>query len=118
MIIIINTNFQCICINQLSLFTIVFKVSFNVINPKSPAINDELRITNLALFIIVSLSNASKVTKIDMVNPIPPNKPTPKIVFQLRSPGSLQNPNFTDKNDNKKMPNGFPAISPRAIPRL
>ena len=42
---------------------------------------------------IVSLSNASKVTKIDIVKPIPAKSPTPKIDFQVRSVGSLQIPN-------------------------
>ena len=67
---------------------------------------------------IVSLSNASKVTKIDIVNPIPPNRPTPKIDFQFKSVGSLQSPNRTAKNVKRKIPKGLPIISPSAIPKL
>ncbi len=47
-----------------------------------PAINDEIKITNLALLIMVSWSKARSVIKIDMVNPMPPKNPTPKIDFQ------------------------------------
>jgi hypothetical protein len=67
---------------------------------------------------MVSLSKARRVIKIDIVNPIPPKKPTPKIDFQFRSPGSLQSPNVTAKNVNRKIPNGLPTISPTAIPKL
>jgi hypothetical protein len=67
---------------------------------------------------IVSLSNASKVTKIDIVNPIPPNSPTPKMDFQFKSVGSLQKPKATAKNVKRKIPIGFPTISPSAIPKL
>ena len=37
----------------------------------------------------VSGLKASKVIKIDIVNPIPPRKPMPNICFQLVSKGSL-----------------------------
>jgi hypothetical protein len=76
----------------------------NVRNPKSPAVNEEIKITNFELFMIISLSNASKVTKIDIVNPIPPKSPTPKIDFQFRSVGSLQSPRVTAKKVIRKMP--------------
>ena len=67
---------------------------------------------------IVSLSKANKVTKIDIVNPIPAKSPTPKIAFQFKSVGSLQIPNVTAKNVNRKIPKGLPTISPSAIPKL
>lgn len=103
---------------QFSSFDSVFKVTFKVRNPKSPAVKDEIKITNFELFIIVSLSKASSVTKIDIVNPIPAKSPTPKIDFQLRSVGSLQSPKVTAKNDSRKMPKGLPTMSPNAIPIL
>ena len=84
----------------------------------SPAINDEIKITNFALLIMVSLSKARSVIKIDIVNPMPPKNPTPTIDFQFKSSGSLQSPNETAKNVNRKIPNGFPTISPAAIPKL
>ena len=74
--------------------------------------------TSLALLIIASLLNASKVINMDMVKPIPPKKPTPNIEVQVRSFGSLQNLNVTAKNVNKKMPNGLPTMSPSAMPVL
>ena len=95
-----------------------FSVILNVRKPKSPAVNEEIKITNFELFMIVSLSNASKVTKIDIVNPIPAKSPTPKIDFQFRSVGSLQSPNVTAKNVKIKIPKGLPTISPSAIPKL
>ena len=81
-----------------------FNVSFKLTNPITPATNDEIKITNFALLIIVSLSKARSVIKIDIVNPMPPKKPTPKIDFQFMSSGSLQSPNVTAKNVNRKMP--------------
>ena len=67
---------------------------------------------------IVSLSNASKVTKMDIVKPIPAKSPTPKIDFQFRSVGNLQSPKVTAKNVIIKIPIGLPTISPSAIPKL
>ena len=64
---------------------------------------------------MVSLSNARSVIKIDIVNPIPPKKPTPKINFQFKSSASLQNPNVTARNVNRKIPKGLPTIRPAAI---
>lgn len=48
-----------------------------------PAIREEIRMTGLVLLIKVSWSKASRVIKIDMVNPIPPKKPVPMMVFQF-----------------------------------
>ena len=94
------------------------KIPFRTKKPKSPAINEEIKIINFELFIIVSLSNASKVTKIDIVNPIPAKRPTPKIDFQFRSVGNLQRPNVTAKKVKINIPNGLPTISPSAMPKL
>ena len=97
---------------------VVFNVSRKVRKPKSPAVNEEIKITNFELLIIGSFSNASKDTKIDIVNPIPAKSPTPNIDFHFKSVGSLQNPNVTAKNVKIKMPKGLPTISPSAIPKL
>ena len=96
----------------------MFKIPFNTKKPKSTAINEEIKIINFELFMIVSLSKASKVTKIDIVNPMPPKSPTPKIDFQFISDGSLQSPKVTAKSVNRKIPKGLPIISPSAIPKL
>lgn len=83
-----------------------------------PANNEEMRITNLALSIIVGDSKASSVIKIDIVNPIPAKNPTPIMLFQFNSIGFLQKPRNTAMNVNKKIPNGFPIINPELIPKL
>lgn len=94
--------------------SVIFKKKYPIV----PAINDDIRITNLELFMTVSLSKASKEMKMDIVNPMPAKSPTPKIDFQFRSVGSLQSPNETAKNVKRKIPNGLPTISPSAIPKL
>ncbi len=68
--------------------------------PIKPAINEESKIMNFALLIKVLSSKASKVMKIDMVNPIPPRNPTPMTVFQVKSFGSLHMPAETAKKLN------------------
>ena len=55
---------------------------------------------------------------IDIVNPMPPKHPTPKMAFQRNPFGSLQRPNFTAKKAKIKIPKGFPIISPSAIHTL
>ena len=79
---------------------------------------EEIKIMNFALLIIVASSNANKVTKIDMVKPIPPKNPMPRIDFQFKFVGSLQNPIFTANKLRVNIPMGFPTISPKAIPKL
>ena len=96
----------------------MFKIPFKTKKPKSAAINEEIKIINFELFIIVSLSKASKVTKIDIVKPIPAKSPTPKIDFQFKSDGSLQSPKVTAKSAKIKIPKGLPTIRPSAIPKL
>ena len=100
------------------MFYSFFNVIFKNTNPKTPAINEESRIINLALFITVSFSKANKVIKIDIVKPIPPKKPTPNTDFQLISLGNLQIPILTAIKVNKNIPIGFPIIRPSAIPKL
>ena len=52
----------------------------------------------------------------DIVNPIPPNIPAPKIFFHFKSLGSLQIPIVTAKKEKRKIPNGLPTTSPSIIP--
>lgn len=99
-------------------YRFLFKVNFKLKKPIIPAVNEESRMMNFALLIIVASSKANKVTKIDIVKPIPPKKPTPIIDFQFKSPGSWQIPNFTAKKLRAKIPRGFPTMSPKAIPML
>ena len=93
-------------------------MAFKNTNPKTPATNEESKIINLALLITASLSKANKVIKIDIVNPIPPKKPTPKTDFQFISLGNLHKPIYTVIKVIKNIPRGFPIIRPNAIPKL
>ena len=65
-----------------------------------------------------SLSNAKSVIKMDIVNPIPPNIPAPKMFFQCNPFGKMQIPKVTPKYERNPIPNGFPIINPRIIPIL
>ncbi len=56
--------------------------------------------------------------KIDIVKPIPPNKPAPIIFFHFKSDGNLQSPEPTPITDKSQMPKGFPITSPAIIPKL
>ena len=99
-------------------YPFVFSINFKLKNPIIPAVKEESRMMNFALLIIIASSKASKVTKIDIVNPIPPKNPTANIDFQFKSLGSLQMPILTAKKLSAKIPRGFPTISPKAIPML
>jgi hypothetical protein len=46
--------------------------------------------------------------KIDMVNPIPPSIPAPRILLHLRSLGNVQIPKVTATKENNQIPSGFP----------
>ena len=63
-------------------------------------------------------SNARRVIKIDIVNPMPARKPIPKICFHCKSRGSLQIPAETVTKLKSIMPNGLPIIKPAKIPML
>jgi len=58
-----------------------------------PEIVEAINTAIFASVIISGWSYASSVIKIDMVNPIPPKKPTPNTCFHFRSCGSEQIPN-------------------------
>ena len=99
-------------------YRFLFSVSFKLINPIVPAIKEESRMMNFALLITVTSSKAKRVTKMDIVKPIPPKNPTPNMDFQCKSRGSLQIPNFTANKLSVKIPIGLPTMSPNAIPML
>ena len=54
--------------------------------------------------------------KIDMVKPIPPNIPAPIIFDHFNSFGKTHHPKLTPRSEKRKIPNGFPTISPNKIP--
>lgn len=86
--------------------------------PKIAATVDEAKMTNLVLFIIFTSSNASNVIKMDIVNPIPANVPTPKMCFQFKSLGIVHKLSLVDRYVNNKIPKGLPSTSPKNIPKL
>ena len=99
-------------------YRFLFSVYFKLTNPIIPAIKEESRMMNFALLITVTSSKAKRVTKMDIVKPIPPKKPTPITDFQFRPSGSLQMPKLTATKVRTNIPKGFPTTKPRAIPRL
>ena len=56
--------------------------------------------------------------KIDMVKPMPPRSPAPKICVQFRSEGSLEIPSKTAMKTNNVIPSGLPMTKPVNTPRL
>ena len=96
----------------------ILSVSLRTINPIIPAINEAIRIAIFELFTMSSLSNARRVTKIDIVKPIPPKKPAPIIFFHFKSDGIRQSPKPAPINEKRKIPKGFPITRPAIIPRL
>ena len=62
-----------------------------------PANKEAIMMYNLALLIITVSVNANNVMNIDIVNPMPPKIPAPKICFQFKSEGSCAAFIFTDK---------------------
>ena len=98
-------------------YRFLFSVYFKLINPIVPAIKEESRMMNFALLITVTSSKAKRVTKMDIVNPIPPNIPTPAIFFQFKFFGNLVNFSCTAKKQNVTIPIGFPNTKPNRIPK-
>lgn len=86
--------------------------------PRIPADRDEIKIISFELSIVLESLKANKVTKIDMVNPIPPRKETEMSCFQFDPLGSLQIPVLTKMAVNMTIPIGFPKTSPRKIPNV
>ena len=82
------------------------------------AIIEAIRMVIFELFCNSKSSKANNVMNMDMVNPMPPKKPTPIIDFQFKSCGSLQTPKVTAKKLNRTIPMGLPIISPKEIPKL
>lgn len=75
-----------------------------------------MMIYSFALLITSVSVKAKSVTKIDIVKPIPPKIPAPKIDGQVNPSVSFAHFNFTAKNENKYIPKGLPIASPKTIP--
>ena len=77
---------------------------------------------NIAIFdeLINSVSpvKARLAMKIDMVKPMPPRSPAPKICVHFRSEGSLEIPSKTAMKTNNVIPSGLPMTKPVNTPRL
>src|SRR5690606_8586364 len=90
----------------------------NSTNPTRPETNDPIMIENFASDIIRCSPEKDRIAiKIDMVKPIPPKIPTPKICFHCALEGILQTPSFTEIQENNVIPIGLPTNNPRIIPK-
>lgn len=78
-----------------------------------PENKDPISTANFASSMSIGSVNASIDTKIDIVNPIPPSKPTPKICFQFAPSGKVHNFNFVAIKDIPKIPTDLPTSSPQ-----
>ena len=81
-----------------------------------PAINDPKMTASLEVFIVTGSEKASKVINIDIVNPIPANKPIPNKCFFFMSSGIVHNPSAAPRRDTANIPIGLPSNKPRIIP--
>ena len=59
---------------------------------------------------------AKSVMKIDIVKPIPPSIPAPRICAHFKLLGKAHNPALTPIEEKSKIPNGFPITKPKIIP--
>lgn len=89
-----------------------------MINPILPASNEATSIAILEVSIISVVSKASSVIKIDMVKPMPPKKPAPRMFFHFRSFGKTQSPKAVPRNEKSQIPRGLPITKPEIIPIL
>lgn len=97
---------------------VFLKLNFSQKYPIIPAKRDEMRMANLESLIRVLSVKARMVTKIDIVNPIPPKIPTPNSLLQLVPGGLSANFSLMESQVKMKIPTGFPATSPNIIPKL
>jgi hypothetical protein len=68
-----------------------------MIKPVIAAMNEAIKMAILEFTISESVSNAKSVMKMDIVKPIPPNIPAPKMFFHCKLLGKTQSPNVTPK---------------------
>ncbi len=87
------------------------------IYPKIAEIVEARSIANFDWLTRWTSSNAKNETKIDIVNPMPPRQPAPRICFQQTEDDNLDQPKETTKNENNIIPRGLPSTKPRIIPR-
>ena len=88
--------------------------------PKIPALNETIKIEIVAASVATRACSPLKarfVTNIDIVKPIPPNAPAPKISTQVTPLGLAAIPSFYAKNVKLQIPRGFPTPSPKNIPK-
>ena len=101
-----------------SSITGVFNVKFKRTNPIVPATNEPIKIAILEVLIITGMLYARRSMKIDIVNPMPPKKPIPRIYTHFTSAGKEHMPELTPALEKSHIPKGFPNINPAIIPRL
>ena len=100
------------------MYQFIFNVVRKIVYPNTPAITEVIITAIFALSIVICESNASIVTKIDIVNPIPAKNHAPSIYLHVSSFGRFAQPTFTARRDAKNIPIGLPSKSPKNIPNI
>ena len=80
------------------------------------AINEAERTPILAKSAIKAFLMARPVTKSDMVKPIPPKNPKPKICFQFTPVGKEAILKTVASHEKRRIPTGLPITSPSTTP--
>lgn len=81
-----------------------------------PAKREVIKIESFASAICCGLSKDKIAMNMDIVKPIPANKPTPAICHQLLPSGKALSFKRVQIKDVIKIPIGFPSNSPKVIP--
>ena len=79
--------------------------------------HEDMSMANFAWLIRATSSKARNEIKIDIVKPIPPKKPTPKMCLQHTFAGNLDHLFRTMNQVNKTIPAGLPTTKPKMIPK-
>jgi hypothetical protein len=79
--------------------------------------HEDMSMANFAWLIRATSSKARNEIKIDIVKPIPPKKPTPKMCLQHTFAGNLDHLFRTMNQVNKTIPAGLPRTKPKMIPK-
>ena len=70
------------------------------------------------MLIISGISNARRSMKIDIVNPMSPRNPIPRMFTHFTLEGKEHIPILTPRIEKGNIPNGFPINKPAIMPKL
>ena len=88
----------------------------NTIKPLIAHNEEPTRILNLEAMIIVVSVNARLLMNIDIVNPIPPNRPIPIRYRQFKPSEKKVNPDLISIHGKRNIPSNLPITRPPMIP--